>query len=81
MKINSIIYPSFNSSDGISADIFIAGCGRNPKCKGCHNPTLWDFDNGENIDFQDIKLWLEKKGTRLDNIVIMGGEPKDKQIF
>lgn len=77
MKISDIIFPSFNSSDGISVDIFLSGCAKEPKCKGCHNPYLWDFNNGEECNFEELYLWLKNKKEYYDNIVIMGGEPLD----
>lgn len=79
MKINSIIFPSYNSSDGISIDIFISGCARNPKCLDCHNPHLWNFNNGEGVDYNSLTQWLKDKENLYDNIVIMGGEPLDNK--
>lgn len=75
MKINNTVYPSYNSTDGISVDIFLSGCRRNPHCKGCHNPTLWDFDNGSEIDYEGLMWWLVEKKDLYDNIAILGGEP------
>lgn len=79
MKINNIIFPSYNSSNGISIDIFLSGCNRNPKCKGCHNPGLWDFNNGKEINYEELIRWLKIKNELYDNIVIMGGEPLDQK--
>ena len=79
MKINNIIFPSYNSSDGLSVDIFIAGCNREPKCKNCYNPTLWDFNNGDECNFKELSMWLFMKAEYYDNICILGGEPLDQK--
>ena len=34
-----------------SLEIYLAGCSGQPKCKGCHNPMLWDFNMGEKWDY------------------------------
>jgi anaerobic ribonucleoside-triphosphate reductase activating protein len=77
LRINNIIFPSYNSSDGLSVDLFLAGCARKPKCKNCQNPDLWDFDNGEEYSFKSLSEWLVMKSDYYDNIVILGGEPVD----
>jgi anaerobic ribonucleoside-triphosphate reductase activating protein len=75
MKINNIIFPSYNSTDGISVDIFLAGCNRKPKCKNCYNPSLWDFDRGKEVNYEELTSWLKLKNDLFDNIAILGGEP------
>ena len=84
MKISGIIFPSFNSTDGISVDIFLSGCKREPKCKNCHNSHLWNFNEGVEINYNNLINWLSKKEEYYDNITIMGGEPlhnKDLNIL
>lgn len=80
MKINNIILPSYNSTDGLSVDIFLAGCSRSPHCKNCHNSSLWDFDNGQEIDIRTTLSWLKIKEWQYDNIAILGGEPLSQNI-
>lgn len=75
MKINNIVYPSFNSTDGLSVDIFLSGCRRDPHCKGCHNPSLWSFDSGDDVNYETLIAWLKSKKGFYDNIAILGGEP------
>lgn len=79
MKINNIIFPSYNSTDGISVDIFLSGCAREPKCSGCYNSPLWDFNNGDEINYQELLTWLALKHLYYDNICILGGEPLDNK--
>lgn len=74
IRVGGINYPSLNSSDGIALELYLSGCGREPKCKGCHNPELWSFDYGEEVEIDHI-IKLIKSKRKLDNVVIMGGEP------
>lgn len=69
------IYPSFNSTNGIAVDIYLAGCARNPKCEGCHNPLLWDFSYGRTILVSELVKLIQYKYKDADSIAIMGGEP------
>lgn len=80
MKINNIILPSYNSTDGLSVDIFLAGCNRNPHCRNCHNSSLWDFNNGQKIDIRILLSWLKIREWQYDNIAILGGEPLNQNI-
>ena len=46
-----------------SLEIYVAGCrgdSHGTHCEGCHNPELWDFNIGENIQM-DMKIKLDKK--------------------
>jgi anaerobic ribonucleoside-triphosphate reductase activating protein len=65
-----------------SMEIYLAGCSGQPKCKGCHNPELWNFNIGD--DWRDkIKEIVDKcKDFKdmVDNIMIFGGEPMDNDV-
>jgi anaerobic ribonucleoside-triphosphate reductase activating protein len=70
-----------------SLEIYVAGCNASPHCPNCHNPESWNFNLGENYDFEYL-LKLENKvknfDNMIDNIMIMGGEPLDqnkKEIY
>lgn len=68
-----------NAAGGISIDLYFSGCSRVPKCKGCHNPTLWERDDS---CVQDIQFWeetIEKNLALLDSVVFLGGEPLDQE--
>ena len=58
-----------------SLDIFFAGC--NNRCEDCCNPELMSFDNGK--DYVEwlprIEHYLEKYGTLIENIFLVGGSP------
>lgn len=63
-----------------SVEIYLAGCSGQPKCKGCHNPELWNFNLGD--DWKDkIKDVIDKCknfNDMVDNIMIFGGEVLDQ---
>lgn len=74
MNIASIMY----SIASKSLDIFISGCNA-PHCKGCYNPELWGYNNGEYYEkkLRYIEDTLNDFDLLIDNIFIMGGEPID----
>lgn len=65
-----------------SLDIYISGCS-GPHCKGCHNPELQNFKEGDIWDKEYAKYLLNKfksSETLIERIFIMGGEPLDQNI-
>lgn len=68
-------FPAFNSSNGISLEIYICGCCIKPKCENCHNQELWNFNYGKKINYEDLNSFIIKSDKLIDNFVIMGGEP------
>lgn len=57
-------------------EIYLAGCKR--RCKGCHNPSSWDFRAGKEINYD---LLVEKcQNSLVENIWILGGEPLDQKV-
>lgn len=66
-----------------SLDIYIAGCSGSPKCKGCHNPESWNFNQGKIYYdwFENIKKKINDFDTLIDNIMIFGGEPLDQEYY
>jgi len=64
-------------------EIYLAGCARNPHCKGCFNEESWDFNKGEIIDeniIKDIKEKINDFPNLINNIAILGGEPLDQDL-
>ena len=61
--------------EGICVSFWTQGCPH--KCKGCHNPETWDFNDGKilpkNIKNQIIKA-INANGI-IRNFSILGGEP------
>lgn len=65
-----------------SFEIYLAGCNGQPKCKGCHNPDSWCFNNGEKCNatlLEQIKVKIQAFDNLIKNIMIFGGEPLDQQ--
>lgn len=65
-----------------SLEIYLAGCNGQPKCKGCHNPELWDFNIGDDWKdkINDILKKCKDFDGMIDNIMIFGGEPMDNDV-
>lgn len=74
INIGGIYYPSLISTNGISFDLFLAGCARKPHCPDCHNPELWDFNVGIRMTIEEITKMIASK-KKIDSVAIMGGEP------
>jgi anaerobic ribonucleoside-triphosphate reductase activating protein len=79
MKIASTQYTLQNNV----FEIYISGCNGIPKCIGCHNKELWDFDVGEEYTlkyFTKLQQKTKRFENLIDNIMILGGEPLDQNI-
>lgn len=63
-------------------DIYIAGCAGQPKCVGCHNEELWDFNAGKPYTewLPAILEKIESFNNLIDNVMVFGGEPLDQNI-
>lgn len=66
-KISFIDYPGL-----ISSVLFFKNC--NLRCPWCHNPDIV-FDRLDEIDFDTIEEFIEKRKNFLNGIVLSGGEP------
>lgn len=75
IRVAGEVFPSFNSTNGIAVDVYLSGCAREPKCRGCHNPLLWDFNYGKEFSIDEYVKIIQEKYRDADSITIMGGEP------
>lgn len=67
-----------------SLEIYIAGCNGNPHCINCHNSKSWNYNIGETFSdnyFKNNILSKIKRFDLIDNIMIFGGEPLDRDIW
>lgn len=68
-----------------SFEIYVAGCNGQPHCKGCHNPESWDYTKGEIYDNDYFNKAIRSKvflfQHLIQNIMIFGGEPLDRDIY
>lgn len=77
MVYEKIQTDDITNGEGISVSIWFRGCPH--KCKGCHNPGLWDYGIGGT--FEDDDVFLERlskaitKNGIIRNVSFLGGEP------
>jgi len=70
MKINRIV-PNCMFEDGVASEIYVTGCKH--FCKGCYEPALWNFDNGEILTNDEIVVRANKFNPNA--YVLLGGDP------
>lgn len=71
MKIMNIIQDSIVDGEGLRTVIFFAGCSH--FCKGCHNPSSWNINNGVEVSLEEILK--EVKKNPLNDVTFSGGDP------
>lgn len=59
--------------DKVACIVFTAGC--NFRCPFCHNASLVTHIQDEEIDKQEVFVYLKKRVGMIDGVVISGGEP------
>lgn len=65
-----------NNGTGFGVTVFMQGCPHH--CKGCHNPSTWDFGGGKPIDINVIdKLLRVFRDPNITRLTLSGGEPFD----
>jgi anaerobic ribonucleoside-triphosphate reductase activating protein len=65
-------------------EIYLSGCNGKPKCSGCYNKELWDFDVGEEYTlkyFGKLQQKIYRFKNIIDSIIILGGEPLDQDLL
>lgn len=79
MRIAGIVEDDIvDSDDGVAVSLWTVGCPHH--CKGCHNPTLWDYGAGQDIPINQVIKELKEKINKnevLRNFSVLGGEPLD----
>ena len=71
--INVIEYKKYDviNGPGIRCSIWLAGC--NNHCKQCWSPQTWNPNQGEPLDYDILKTYINN--SRIDGISILGGDP------
>ena len=73
MKIAGLVKSSFVDYPGLPASVlFVPGC--NYDCFYCHNRQLLGV-SPPNLTLDEVMVFLKKRVTQLDGVVITGGEP------
>lgn len=70
IKVAKIAYSTSVDGVGLRNALYVSGCDR--FCPGCHNPQLWDINQGESIT---VKEAFDRLNIDDFNISILGGEP------
>lgn len=79
IKINIGGIDDFDTIDteGIAYGIFFQGCRK--RCKGCHNPELWHFNEGVDYSLEELLEPVKDNIDWYDSVAIMGGEPLEQR--
>ena len=75
MKYLKIIDETITDGEGLRTSVYVSGC--NHKCKGCHNPQTWDFNQGYLITEEVVQDLIKsiKNNPLLSGITFSGGDP------
>ena len=76
MRYSEIYYNSIINGKGIRVDLFVQGC--TIHCKGCFNPSTWDFEGGKLFtEKEKNEIFKEIEKPFYKGLSILGGEPLD----
>lgn len=80
-KIHSFESCGMSDGPGIRNVIFLQGCPL--RCKYCHNPDTWKYEDGRDIDSDEIiqKVLTYKGYIKSGGITLSGGEPLMQKEF
>lgn len=75
MRYASINFNDITAAPGLCVTVFLQGCPHH--CPGCHNPTTWDFNGGEEFTAETMTAIIGGLNAQniQRNLCIMGGEP------
>ena len=75
MRWHSVVDYDFNNGNGIGVSLWVCGCPH--KCKGCHNPQLFDPNQGHMGHLSALdKIYKALDDPNIDkHLSILGGEP------
>lgn len=74
-KIAGVYWDDTAAAPGISLSVYFSGC--HFHCPGCQNPEAWDFNYGDDFNFDFIQQVIQKlnKNGVERRLSILGGEP------
>lgn len=73
MRIAGLRPTSLFDGKGINYVVFVQGCQHH--CKGCQNPSTWDFNGGEEIPVEVIIDQIKSYVGFIDGVTFSGGDP------
>lgn len=71
LRIMSVYHDSIVDGEGFRDVVFLNMCPHH--CKGCHNPSSWDYCNGHEISVQEAFDTLVS--NPIADVTLSGGEP------
>jgi len=71
IRVLDIIEDTMVDGPGFRTSIYCAGC--NHHCKGCHNPQSWDFNQGREMQTEELMRIIE--ADPFANVTFSGGDP------
>lgn len=77
IKLHSIEKNSICDGPGIRLVLFYQGCSR--KCRGCHNPETWNFEEGISWEM-DVLLNFIADNAKTKRVTLSGGEPMEQMV-
>ncbi len=70
MRVLKIVHDTIVDGPGWRTSVYLAGCRH--QCPGCHNPTSWDFNSGQDIRVPTLISQILEAGN---NLTLTGGDP------
>lgn len=78
MNYAKICFDDTVNGNGFRTSLFVSGCSKSPKCKGCWNRDLWSHDFGfKYTEETEIKILNSISKPWIKGLSILGGEPTD----
>ena len=74
-RISTIKLNDIANGNGVTVSVWFQGCPH--RCKDCHNPQTWNFNDGEEFTQEHIDKVFEyiEKNNINRNLSVLGGEP------
>lgn len=70
LRVLQIVPGTSVDGPGLRTSIYLAGCSH--ACPGCHNPSSWDFNSGEEMLPEQVAEIVKSHGF---NVTLTGGDP------
>lgn len=70
LRVMDIVAGTSVDGPGLRTSVYLAGCAHH--CPGCHNPSTWPFDAGQEMTIAEILNRIEEEGF---NVTLSGGDP------